>query len=108
MGNVWRTYYRVESPTQTFVDASRQMESGEIWGKPARGSFFPKVKAYEGALPEGKHGIEFMTDVEPDDGSPPGQACWSVGHPGVRLEGEFAKLNVKVIRVVYPNAVTRV
>jgi hypothetical protein len=44
-------FYRVEGPTQTEEDAIMQVESGEIWGRPSRGSDIPSVKAYRGKLP---------------------------------------------------------
>jgi hypothetical protein len=47
-------------------DPKPKEKSLEIWGRPARGSDQPKVKAYLGSLPIGKRGIEFTTDVEPD------------------------------------------
>jgi hypothetical protein len=66
------------------------------------------VKAYEGKLPAGRLGIEFETEVEPDEGTPPGQPMWSMesGHPGVervqvivdgRLE-EYVKIKVRLLR----------
>ena len=39
------TYHRVESPTQSAVDAATQQQTGELWGFPALGSNIPKVKA---------------------------------------------------------------
>ena len=66
------------------------------------------MKAYDGKLPGGRLGIEFETEVEPDEGTPPGQPMWSMesGHPGVervevtvegRLE-EYAKIKVRLLR----------
>jgi hypothetical protein len=43
----------------------------------------------------GTRGVEFLTNVEPDAGVPPGQAWWSAPRSGVRLEGVFAKLSVE-------------
>lgn len=93
------TYYRIESPTQTSEDAKRQEESKEIWGRPARGSDKPKVKAYAGKLPANARGIEFTTDVEPDPSTPPGSAYWSGPRSGVCVHesGEFAILRVLAI-----------
>lgn len=91
------TYHRLESPTQTAEDARKQETSKEIWGKPPRGSEIAKVKAYEGPLPKEKRGVEFVTDIEPDSGSPPGHAYWSGVRVGVRLEGDFAILKVSSI-----------
>ena len=55
------------------------------------------MRAYVGPLPPGARGVEFVTAVPPDEGSPPGQAAWSPGRRGVRLEGEFAKLSVELV-----------
>jgi len=91
------TYHRIESPTQTSDDARRQQETGEIHGRPARGSDIPKVKAYIGKLGE-RRGIEFTTDVPPDPGCPPGQACWSGPREGVKVTDEHAKIKAVVTR----------
>ena len=92
------TFHRLESPTQTPADARRQEQSGELWGRPARGSRIPKVKAYIGPLPSGRRGIEFDTDVPPDPGSPPGHAVWSGPRDGVTVEEEYARIRVRVVR----------
>jgi hypothetical protein len=91
-------YHRIESPTQTSEHAIQQTSSQEIWGKPARGSEVPKVKAYCGPLPIGKRGIEFTTDIEPDAGVPPGYAFWSGPREGIVLKDGFAIL--KAIGVI--------
>lgn len=90
-------YHRLESPTQTSQDARRQEKSREIWGRPARYSGIPKVKAYTGILPANRRGIEFTTDVEPDLGMPPHLALWSGPRPGVRIAGEYAILEVLTV-----------
>ncbi len=36
---VYRTYYRVQTPTQTEQDIEMQINSLEIWGKPAQNVF---------------------------------------------------------------------
>lgn len=87
-------YHRIESPTQTMADAENQVKTTEIWGGPSRYSYHPRVRAYVGPLPPGRRGVEFRTEVPPDEGSPPGQAAWSPGRPGVRLENGMAKLTV--------------
>lgn len=61
-----RVYHRKESPTQTSDGAVQQETSGELWGYPSITSNRPKVKAYDGPLPDGERGIEFTTDVAPD------------------------------------------
>jgi hypothetical protein len=93
-------YHRVRSPTQTAEDARRQKASREIWGREARGGNRPKVKAYVGPLPEGLSGIEFETDLPPDRGCPPGHAYWSGPRSGVVVEGDYAKIKVKNIRII--------
>ena len=90
-------YWRKESPTQTPEDARMQEASGEVWGRAPRDGAFPAVQAYRGHLPHGVRGIEFTTPVRPDPGSPPGIAYWRGPRPGVRVEGEFAKLEAVVV-----------
>jgi hypothetical protein len=76
-------YHRVESPTQTRNDAQLQVSSMEVWGKPARGSNIPSVKAYRGVLPA-RRGIEFCTPIAPTSGTgTPYEARWHPGTPGV-------------------------
>ncbi len=70
--------------------ARSQEESGEIWGYPVRGGIRPRVRAWSGALPPGKRGIEFTTDVLPDPGGAPGRPEWSGPRPGVRIEADAA------------------
>jgi hypothetical protein len=93
-----RVYHRLESPTQTPADAARQQATGEIWGRPAQWSLIPKVKAYRGPLPAGARGIEFVTDVPPDVGSARLRVDWSGPRPGVRVEGDVAKIEVIVTK----------
>ncbi len=79
-------FHRRESPTQTSNDAQNQEMSGEVWGRPARGSALPSVKAYRGPLPSGERGIEFYTDVAPDPlSSTPYEVRWYATTPGVDL-----------------------
>lgn len=94
------TYHRIESPTQTSEDAKRQEESKEIWGRPARGSDTPKVKAYVGKLPANARGVEFTTDVEPDPSTPPGHAFWSGPQSGVRVHESSEFVILKVLTIV--------
>jgi hypothetical protein len=51
-------YHRLESDTQTPEDAKIQTQTREIWGRPARGSNIPSVKAYRGKLPSGQRGVQ--------------------------------------------------
>lgn len=93
-------YHRLESPTQTSADARAQAASGEIWGRAARGSSIPCVKAYRNALPAHRRGIEFVTRVAPTPGSgTPYEARWYVGTPGVRQNSTgFAVLSAVVTK----------
>ena len=55
----------------------------EVWGKPARGSNLPSVKAYRGVLPP-RRGIEFCSPVAPTPGrGSPHEARWYGGTAGV-------------------------
>jgi hypothetical protein len=78
-------YHRLESPTQTRVDAQLQTASGELWGRPSNTSTIPAAKAYRNVLPNPARGIEFETQVVPTKGSgTPYEARWYVGTSGVR------------------------
>jgi hypothetical protein len=79
-------FHRVENPTtQTKAIAKLQELSREIWGRPARGSGQPSVKAYPGSLPK-RRGVEFTTSIEPMPGSAPNEARWYWEWcPGVEL-----------------------
>jgi hypothetical protein len=92
------TYHRIASPTQTSIDAIKQIESKEIWGGIPRNGYEPKVQAYVGFLPMTADGIEFTTDVVPDVGCPIGQAFWSGERVGVRVEDGYAKISVTIVR----------
>jgi hypothetical protein len=99
-----KTYHRLKSSTQTREDAVKQQDSMTIEGFPERNtaqSNIPKAKAYDGSIPEGEEGIEFTTDVPPDNGSRPGKPCWSGPRLGVTVEGDRAQLKIQSIRVVY-------
>ncbi len=93
-------YHRLESDTQTPKTAKMQEQSGEIWGKEARGSNFKSVQAYTGPLPKGKRGVEFITAAKEAPGSPPGKAKWVEGTPGVRPASnpDYVKINVRVTK----------
>ncbi|MEN9568746.1 MAG: hypothetical protein RLZZ69_3944 [Cyanobacteriota bacterium] len=97
------TYHRFVSSTQTLEDIEKQLQSLEIWGRPARNLYqsnIPKVKAFIGKLPENKKGIEFTTDVTPDPNTPPNWATWSGNRRGVKTEDGYAKLKVLTIDVL--------
>ncbi|MAU96830.1 MAG: hypothetical protein CMP81_13235 [Fulvimarina sp.] len=98
-------FHRLSSPTQSAIDAQQQVGSAEIWGKPARGSNIPSVKAYRGPLPSGEKGVEFYTDIAPLAGqNTPTWARWNLGHtPGVvhRTRGgvDYAAIPVEITLV---------
>ena len=91
-------YHRRESPTQEPEHAQKQERSGELWGSVAQFGLQPKVKAYEGNLPDGVRGIEFTTDTPPDFGCPPGQAFWSGPRDGVEVVAGYAKIRITVVK----------
>jgi hypothetical protein len=79
------------------------LDSGELWGRPPGHIFqsnISKVKAYSGPLPPGATGIEFETEIPPDNGHVPGKPTWSTKpeRPGIKSEGEYAKIKVHVLR----------
>jgi hypothetical protein len=92
-------FHRVENTTtQTKEIAAMQEMSREIWGRAARGSDKPSVKAYPGNLPN-RRGVEFTTAIEPTSGCAPNEARWHWEWcPGVQLrqkDGEdFACISV--------------
>jgi hypothetical protein len=93
------TYHRIEnSRTQTETIAAEQQRTGEIWGRPGFGSSQPAVKAFVGPLPSGVRGIEFETDIPHDRDTPPGRTQWTGPRSGVRVEGDFAKIRVRVTK----------
>lgn len=72
-----RTYHRLGDSSENVQSIK---ESGELRGNPATNTYasdIPKVKAYDGPLPEGKKGFEFKTPAKPDAGGKPGQPTWS-------------------------------
>ena len=100
-------YHRIENPfTQTKDLAQQQKISGRILGRAPRFGITPCVTAYFGPLPDGLHGIEFVTDVPHDaTHSTPTRAYWYFPNtPGVRLvrlNGEdFAWIPAVVTRII--------
>jgi hypothetical protein len=94
-------YHRRASPTQTEEDADRQQRTGEVWGTCNRDmmggrSPLPSVDAYVGPLPPGSPGIEFVTDVPPDPNTRPRFARWTGPRTGVRVEGDYAIIAVRI------------
>jgi hypothetical protein len=96
-------YHRVASPSQPVDIAAQQETTGEIWGRCNRDMMggrapFPSVDAYVGPLPPRVLGIEFVTDVPPDPHTPPWLARWTGPRNGVIIEGDYAKIRVRVTK----------
>jgi len=92
-------YHRVGDSEETIKAVQA---SGELRGNPTRNympSPFPKVKAYEGPLPDGKKGFEFFTNVAPDVGHVPGQPLWMSTRPGVWEENGQAVIKCSIVKV---------
>jgi hypothetical protein len=80
-----------------------QEASGEIWGTYNRDlmggrSAFPSVDAYVGPLQGNEPGIQFVTEAPPDPNTRPRFARWTGPRPGVRIEGDYAKIKAVVTR----------
>jgi hypothetical protein len=83
--------------------ARKIMASNELWGKSPRNIFqsdIPKVKAYAGPLPPDAIGIEFETEVRPDNGCVPTKPTWSAKprRRGIECDGEYAKIKVNILK----------
>jgi hypothetical protein len=96
-------YHRLESPTQTRVDAQIQTASQELWGRPSSASTLPAAKAYRNSLPNPARGIEFDTQTAPTKGSgTPFEARWYVGTNGVRQVNsggiDYAVISIRVAK----------
>lgn len=99
----FKVYHRRESSTQTPQIARLQEMTGEIWGTYDRDQMggrspFPSVDAYVGPLVDSQRGIEFVTDVPPNRDTPPRLARWTGPRPGVRIEGDYARIRAVVTR----------
>jgi hypothetical protein len=92
LGYRYGPFHRLESPTQTADDASKQEASGEIWGRTPFGSSWPQVQAYAGPLPDGASGVEFMTDVRPDQVGESLRWSGDGRRAEVQTEGAYAKI----------------
>lgn len=91
-------FHRLRSSSQSDEVADAIVQSGELWGRVHRlGGSEPTVQAYVGSLRD-RIGIEFFTFHPPRPGTPPDQAEWRPGSPGVRLEREFAKIAIRLTR----------
>lgn len=92
-------FHRLESTSQNAGVAGMQSASREIWGRaPVYGDSAPVVQAYRGPLPEGRRGVEFWTDIKPKwhDTNVAMRAWYPT--QGVRIEDDFAKLEVVVTK----------
>jgi hypothetical protein len=111
-------FHRTSSPTQTFADALRQKEFGEIWGRAGRiGGLVPAVKAYVGPICYGEppgvpceavSGVQFVTDVPPSEVPPGGMAFvrWFAmpgeQHAGFRVvDAETVAIQVILTKIHY-------
>jgi hypothetical protein len=89
--------------TNSADEVRKVLVSDELWGK-SPGNFFqsdiPKVKAYDGKLPDGAKGFEFETPAKPDHGHVPGKPTWAAKpkRSGVESDSAFAKIKVHVLR----------
>jgi hypothetical protein len=101
------TYHRLHSPSQSLETAVYQTYSEELWGKAARGSDRPAVKACTGPLPPNTSGIEFETDIPPNLGSAPEWPKWYLGIcpqvVSVPEHPDFCKMQVTMTKVVHNN-----
>jgi len=76
-----------------------QAETGEIFGRAARWSIIPAVKAYRGPLPVSARGTLFTTAVAPHWDPHPTLVRWLIDTPGVRLvEDGIVAIRVQIIR----------
>ncbi|CAB9530311.1 repeat-containing protein [Seminavis robusta] len=98
MSTLYGPFHRVLSPTQSHEVAELQVQSQEVWGRPRRGSDIPQVQAYTGSLPPTEKGIEFVTSVAPDKGTPPGQARWTGPREGVIIKDNFCRIPVTIVK----------
>lgn len=98
-------FHRLESRTQTPETATIQVQTGEIWGRVARGGQNPCVKAYRNAMPNGSRGIEFTTQIAPHPGAgSPFDARWYHPEtPGVQLKHNTANEDFAVITATVKN-----
>lgn len=92
-------YYRLQSA----ADNEIVERTGKLGGFAARNiaaGLFPKVKAYEGRLPEGRSGIEFYTSVAPDPHHVPGCPVWSGPRAGVVVSDADSDMVLIAVRIV--------
>jgi hypothetical protein len=92
-------YHRLQSAADNEIVA----RTGQLGGYAARNiaaGLFPKVKAYEGHLPDGRFGIEFYTPVAPDRNHVPGCPIWSGPRPGVVVSDADSDMVLIEVRIV--------
>ena len=98
-GTTYGPYHRLGDSAEAIISIQA---TGELVGNQARNymsSPFPKVKAYEGPLPDGKKGFEFFTNVAPDAGHVPGQPVWMPTRAGVVERNGQAVIKCSVVKV---------
>jgi RHS repeat-associated protein len=66
-----KVYHRVQTESQSFNTSLLQEASRQIWGSYGNYGYEPSVKAFNGPLPPGEQGIEFISIVPVNQGSPP-------------------------------------
>lgn len=63
---VFGPFHRIQNDrTQDAATIRKILTSGELWGRRPRGSDFPAVQAYAGALEAGELGVEFWAFAKP-------------------------------------------
>lgn len=96
---VYGPFKRLVSETQTSAVVLDVLRSGELWGRAARFSDVPSVKAYVGQLRDGERGFEFFA-LAPPESPYGGTVFWRERADGrVWAEGPWARMNVVVSRV---------
>lgn len=89
---------------QSAEDNELVSSTGLLGGRPDRNiaqGLFPKVKAIEGPLPEGRRGIEFFTRIAPDRNHVPRFPVWSGPRDGVidsKTEPDLVLIKVRITR----------
>lgn len=97
-------YHRVFTPTQDLATALKQLESKEMWGQDAMYGLMC-IRAYPGALKEGRDGIEFETDIRPSSAIPGSDSMWRAeDDESIRAEEDFVKMGVKITLLRYTSA----
>lgn len=92
-------FRRSNERTQAANTMRKVLSSGELWGRPPRGSDIPAVKAYFGELPVGVKGFEFFSVVPPDQPWG-GVVYWRGRNDGsVVVDENWAKVVILISRV---------